>query len=346
MARRVGGKRRLIRFAVLGYGHWGPNLARNIAVSCSCRLTAICDLSSSRLDTARQKHPRVLLTEDYAGVIANPGIDAIVVATPVQSHFQLAMAAFRAGKHVLIEKPLTSTSGEALALIEESERRGLVVMVDHTYVFSPAIGAVAETIRNQELGRLWYWDSTRLNLGLIRSDTNVVWDLASHDFGILDHVIPSTPCALEVSGVIPGGGDSEHLAYVVLHFPNGFLAHIHASWISPVKVRRTVIGGSRRMLVYDDQVADKVTIHDCGFERNNDDGEVRYRREKVETVQLDTAEPLSLAVEHFAKCIAESRHPITDGEAGFRVVRLLEAADRSLQSGGRIVSLEAEGVVV
>jgi predicted dehydrogenase len=336
----------LIRIGVLGYGYWGPNVARNIAASSLCRLAAICDTSSSRMAVANRQHPGVTTTGHYRDLISDPAVDAIVVATPVQSHFELALAALRAGKHVLIEKPFTSTSEQALTLIEESERRGLILMVDHTYVFAPAIGAIAQAVRNKELGDLWYWDSTRLNLGLIRDDANVVWDLASHDFGILDHVLPFSACAVQATGMALGDGDREHLAYVTLHFPGGFIAHIHASWISPVKVRRTLIGGSRRMLLYDDDLANKVTIDDCGFARDDEDGKMRYRRGGVQTIQLDAEEPLFRAVQHFAKCVAESRRPITDGESGLRVVRLLEAADCSLESGGRVVSLDAAGVLV
>ena len=288
-----------------------------------------------------------MLTERPADVISSPGIDAIVIATPVRSHFDLAVASLRAGKHVLVEKPLTSTSEQALALMEEAEQRRLVLMVDHTYVFAPAIRAIADTVRSQELGDLWYWDSARLNLGLIRDDANVVWDLASHDFGILDHVLPIAPSALKAVGMTPRGGGREYLAHINLHYPGGFLAHIHASWISPIKVRRTMIGGSRRMLVYDDDLANKVAIHDCGFDPGSPNGDgVRYRRGEVKNIPLETAEPLFRAVEHFAMCVTESRRPITDGEAGLRIVRLLEATDESLELGGQIVSLDAEGVAV
>jgi predicted dehydrogenase len=279
-------------------------------------------------------------------VFADPGIDAVVIATPVESHFELVLAALRADKHVLVERPMARTSQGALRLIEESERRRLVLIVDHTYVFSPAIDAITQALRTQELRRLLYWDSARLNLGLVRSDVNVAWDVASHDLSILDHVLPTPPCALMATGVAPRRGGPEHLAHITLHFPDGLLAHIHASWISPFKVRRTLIGGSRRMLVYDDlETINKVVIHDCAIDCNSGEAEVHYRRSDVRAVGIGTEEPLHRAVEHFAECIAGARRPIADGEAGLRVVRLLEAVDSSLEAGRRIVSLGCGGVV-
>jgi len=288
-------------------------------------------------------HPGVELTTHCGDVIAAPHIDAVVVATPVQSHFELALAALRAGKHVFVEKPMARTSDQALSLIEESERRRLILMVDHTYVFSSAITRIAEAVRSGELGDLQSWDSTRLNLGLVRSDVNVVWDLAAHDFGILDYVLPDQPSAMAVTGMRPGGSDAEHLAYLTLHFPAGLLAHITVSWISPVKVRRTLIAGSRRTLVYDDQLAEAMTIHECGLERDGEGRSVRYRRGHVDTLPLDVVEPLSRAVDHFADCISRSERPMVDGAAGLRVVRLLEAADRALSCGGVITRLGVGG---
>jgi predicted dehydrogenase len=316
----------VVSIGLIGYGYWGPNLARNIAASKVCRLAAIADPFTSRLAAAGRAHPGVSLMPHCGDLVADPHIDAVIVATPVQSHFELAMAALGAGKHVFVEKPLARTSGQALALIEESERRRLILMVDHTYVFSTAISRIAETVRSGGLGDLQSWDSTRLNLGLVRNDVNVVWDLAAHDFGILDHVLPSPPSGLRATGMRPGGTDAEHLADVTLDFPGGLLAHIAVSWISPVKVRRTLIAGSRGRLVYDDQRADALRIHE-------------------RAVPLDSVEPLSRAVDHFAGCIARSERPMVNGEAGLRVIRLLEAADRSLSGGGRVVYLDADRVV-
>jgi predicted dehydrogenase len=317
----------LVSIGLIGYGYWGPNLARNIGASKTCRLAAIADPAPLCLAAAGRTHPGVTLLPNGGDLIADPYIDAVVVATPAQSHFELAMAALRAGKHVLVEKPLARTSDQALALIEESQRRGLVLMVDHTYVFSPAIGKIAETVQSGGLGDLQRWDSARLNLGLVRNDVNVVWDLAAHDFGILDHVLSAPPSALRATGVRPDGADAEHLAEVTLDFPGGLIAHITVSWISPIKVRRTLITGSRGTLVYDDQRADALTIHE-------------------RAVPLDAAEPLSRAIDHFAGCVSRHERPMVDGEAGLRVIRLLEAADQSLRRSGQVVSLDADRVVV
>jgi predicted dehydrogenase len=337
----------LIRVGVLGYGHWGSKLARNIAASFACELAAICDISPARVAQGRLMHPGIPLVESSAMLISDPRIDAIVIATPVQSHFELAFAALRAGKHVLVEKPMTRTSEEALALMEASERRRLVLMVDHTFLFSPAIDAISQVLRNGDLGRLLYWNSDRLNLGLVRSDVNVMWDLVSHDLAILHHLLPSSPCAIVASGMVPDPGRPEHLVHVTLRFPDGFLAHFYASWISPVKVRRTVVGGNLRTLVYDDlDAANKITIQDCSIVRDPVDTETRYHCGPIRAVETGVEEPLRRAVDHFADCIARAQRPIADAVAGLRVVRLLEAASASLAAAGRIVSVDSEGVVI
>ncbi len=335
----------MIRIGVLGYGYWGPNYARNIAASPSCELAAICDISPTRLAQARLTHPDVPLFDLSNAILADSRIDAVVIATPVRSHFSLAWSALQAGKHVLIEKPMTRTSAEAIALIEESKRQRRVLMVDHIFVFSPAVQAIAQLVREDTLGQLLYWDSERLSLGLIRHDVNVSWDLASHDLSILDHVLPASPCTVVATGRAPDRGRPEHLAHITLSYPSGLLAHIHVSWLSPIKVRRTLIGGNRRMLVYDDlEPEGKLVLHDCGI-ASDSGNEVRYHRGKTSPVKLSGGEPLFLALQHFTECVARVRQPIPDGEAGLRVVRLLEAIDVSLKRGGQDVTLDAEGAV-
>jgi predicted dehydrogenase len=333
----------LIRIGVLGHGYWGPNYSRNIAASPWCELAAICDISPARLTEARLMHPGVPLL-DWDAMLADSRIDAVVIATPVRSHFRLALAALQAGKHVLIEKPMTRSSAEAMILIEESERRHLVLMVDHIFVFSPAVQAIGKLIQEETLGRLWYWESERLNLGLARDDVNVVWDLASHDLSILDHVMADSPTTIIATGLKPHGAGLEHLSHITLGYEGGFMAHIYVSWLSPLKVRRTVIGGSRRMLVYDDlEPVAKVTLHDYGMVANS--GTTQCHRGQTSVVKTAGCEPLLLAIEHFAACVANAWRPLAGGEAGLRVVRLLEAIDAALERGGQGVALDLEGAV-
>ncbi len=276
---------------------------------------------------------------------ADTRVDAVVVSTAVDTHFEIAAGALRAGKHVLVEKPMARTGEEVLRLMDESERRRLVLMVDHTFVFSPAVCAIREALAASELGRPGYFDSMRLNLGLVRRDVNVVWDLASHDVAILHYLFPGSPSAVMVAGMSPQAGGLECLAYLTLFFPDNFIAHINVSWISPIKVRRIAIGGSQGTLLYDDlQQEDKVRIYDSGFERGVHTDEARRRHGEVRIPTLSRKEPLLGAVEHFAECIEKRAVPLADGVAALRVVRLLEAADRSLEVRGGIISLEPEGV--
>lgn len=334
----------MIRIGLVGYGYWGPNLARNATIPGLSELGAICDIASNRLLEAHRKHPEVAVTNDPKALISDPRIDAVAIATPVESHFDLALAVLRAGKHVLIEKPCTQSSEQSLRLIEESDRRGLTLMVDHTYLFSPAVDAIAAILRGEELGRLLSWDSARLDLGQVRRDVNVAWDLASHDLSIYDYVLPSPPCALSATGVALHPGRLEQIAHISLYFPGGLLVHIHVSWLSPVKVRRSAIVGSRRTLIWDDQEpTDKVRLHDSGVDWSQGDDEVYYRRGDVRSIPTHAEEPLNRAVRHFACCISDRRRPISDGMAGLRVVQQLEAIERSLKFRGQVMSLDSAG---
>ncbi len=337
----------MIRVAVVGYGYWGPNLTRNFSKAPGCELTAVCDLSVKRLVQARRAHPGAHLTTDWPRLLADPGVDAVAIATPAATHFDLALGALRAGKHVLVEKPLARTADEALALIEESERRNLVLMVDHTFVFSPSIRAIHELLTSGALGEPCYYDSVRLNLGRVRSDVNVLWDLAAHDLSILDHLLAGPPAGVLATGVARAPGGPEHMAYLTLLFPGAFIAHVHASWLSPVKTRRILIGGSRASVVYDDlEPVDKVKVYEHHLVNGSGRSDaVPHRLGEMSAPRLGTREPLRAAVEHFVECIDTARRPITDGAAGLRVVRLLEAASRSLEAGAQVVAVDMEGVV-
>lgn len=335
----------MIRIGVVGYGYWGPNLARNIRTSRAFELAAICDPCATRREKARIEYPDVAVSADWQDIIDDPEIDAVAVATPVETHFEIGVAALQAGKHTLVEKPMARTAEQAMCMLEESERGRAVLMVDHTYVFAPAIRTIRSLLSHNQLGQLWYFDSNRLNLGLVRRDVNVLWDLASHDLAILDYLLPQPPTSVMATGISPGPGQQEDLAHLTLFYPDGLIAHINVSWMSPVKVRRTLIGGSRRMLLYDDLEEDKVTVYDSGFDRGSDAANSCYRRGEVWTPPLGQSEPLLNALEHFGVCIVAGNRPETDAAAGLRVVRLLEAADRSLAEGSRIVALKAEGVL-
>ncbi len=320
----------MIRIGVLGYGYWGPKVARSIEASQRCVLAGISDLSETRLIQARASHPHVFLTRDWKELMSRRDIDAVAIAVPVRSHFETALACIIEGKHVFIEKPMTRTASEALRLVDESARRGTVLMVDHTFLFSPEVTAIRKLVQQRELGRLCSWDSHRLNWGIVRGDVNVAWDLASHDLSILDNIVSSAPCAVSAWDHSPAHGEREHMTHIALTFPDRLVANIHSSWISPTKVRHTVIGGSLGSLVYDDLAPrNKLTMRG---------------HQETRTIETTPGEPLALAVEHFAQCIEQACPAISGGAAGLRVVRLLEAVDTSLASGGRAVELE-EGVL-
>jgi predicted dehydrogenase len=325
----------LIRIGLLGYGYWGPNLARVIRASQSCELAAVADFSPARLAQAGLKYSGIQLTDRCSEVVSNPLIDAVVIATPVDSHFDLALAALSAGKHVFVEKPITQTSAEAVRLTEESERRRLVLMVDHTFLFEPAVRAISQVISAGELGRVTSWTSERTNRGVVRNDVNVVWDLAVHDFSILDYVLAASPITISAAGTASGGG-LEHAANLTLEFPECLTVCIHVDWLAQQKVRRISIQGEAGVLDYDDQEPmGKVTITSRAA--------TVAEPERARVLETEAGEPLGRAIQHFVECIVSGSRPIADGAAALRVVRVLEAADHSLQSMGRPVTLDRVG---
>jgi predicted dehydrogenase len=281
--------------------------------------------------------------------LAIPSIDAVVIATPVFTHFDLALAALQAGKHVMVEKPMTTSSEQALRLIEEAATRKLVLMVDHTFVYTGAVRKMHDLIASNELGEIYYFDSVRVNLGLFQNDVNVIWDLAVHDLSILNYVLPSQPYAVSATGIshIPGG--TENIAYMTLFFANNLIAHVNVNWLAPVKVRRTLIGGSQRMIVYDDlEPSEKIKIYDKGITLNNNSESmykmlVGYRTGDMWSPKLDMTEALHTEGLHFINCIQQGERPITDGQAGLRVVRILEAATQSMKKQGQLVELNLVG---
>jgi predicted dehydrogenase len=331
---------------VIGYGYWGPNLVRNFADLDRCTVVAVCDRDARRVAQAERRYPGLRGTTDPRALIEAPDVDAVVIATPVASHFELAHAALAAGKHVLVEKPLTTTSFEAERLIELAARRGVVLMVDHTFVYTGAVRKIRELIASGELGDIYYYDSVRINLGLFQHDVDVMWDLAVHDLSIMDYVLAAHPSAVSATGLAHVPGRPANIAYLTMFFDVPLLAHIHVNWLAPVKVRRTLIGGSRRMIVYDDlEASEKIKVYDRGISVNPSAENVYqmmvgYRAGDMWAPQLAVTEALRTEALHFLDCIERGEKPETSGAVGLRVVRLLEAATASMAQHGRLTAVE------
>jgi predicted dehydrogenase len=339
----------MIRVGVIGYGYWGPNLVRNFADQVDATVVVVCDHRSDRLTLAQRRYPAIRVTTDPLELIADPAVDAVAIATPVALHFELAMAALRAGKHVLVEKPIASTSDEAQQLIDEAARRRLVLMVDHTFVYTGAVQKMRELVVTGELGDINYYDSVRINLGLFQHDVDVLWDLAVHDLSIMDFVLPQQPIAVSATGLAHVPGRPANIAYMTMFFDGPLIAHVHASWLAPVKVRRTLLGGNRRMILFDDlETGEKIKVYDSGISVDPNPENVYqmligYRTGDMWAPKLAVTEALHVEAKHFVECVTKGTMPQSDGEAGLRVVRLLESASASLQQQGR--PMEIRGVV-
>lgn len=331
----------MIRVGVVGYGYWGPNLVRNFSACPSTQVVAIADLSDDRRAAASRAYPGVKVSAEYRDLLRNTQVDAVAISTPVSTHFPLAMEALKAGKHVLVEKPMTASSDQALRLIEEADRRHLILMVDHTFVYTGAVRKIREIIEQGSLGEIYYYDSTRVNLGLFQHDVDVIWDLAVHDLSILDFLLPQFPVAVSATGIGHVKGAAENVAYVTAFYDSALIAHLNVNWLSPVKVRRTLLGGSRQMVVYDDmESSEKVKVYDKGITIKNGPESlykmlVGYRSGDMYCPQLDVTEALRIEAQHFAECIEQTKTPVTDGFAGLRVVSVLEAATQSMKDRGR-----------
>lgn len=338
-----------ITVGVIGCGYWGPNLIRNFAENDAAELRWICDADARRLEKIARRYPSARTASDFRELLADSRLDAVVIATPVATHYAFARAALEAGKHVLVEKPFTASVREAEELIALAETRRLTLMVDHTFIYTGAVRRIKELVANGELGDLLYFDSVRINLGLFQHDVNVVWDLAPHDLSIMDHVVGRAPTALMATGSCHIEPGVENIAYVQLRFDDSMIANFHFNWLSPVKIRRTLIAGSRRMIVYDDiEPTEKVRVYDSGVDRaaaaGADEEEtyqtlVSYRTGDVWVPKLDPTEALRYVCAEFLDSIKHARPSVSDGAAGLRVVRLLEAAQTSIDKGGRWVKL-------
>ncbi len=337
-----------ITVGVIGCGYWGPNLIRNFAEAEGAELRWVCDADARRVERMARRYPSARAASDYTELLADPRLDAVVIATPVATHYPFARRALEAGKHVLVEKPFTASVREAEDLIALAERERLTLMVDHTFIYTGAVRRIKELVAGGEVGDLLYFDSVRINLGLFQHDVNVVWDLAPHDLSIMDHVVGREAVSLTATGSCHIEPGIENIAYVQLRFDDSFIANFHFNWLSPVKIRRTLIAGSRKMIVYDDiEPTEKLRVYDSGVtrtERTLDVEEtyktlVSYRTGDVWVPKLDMTEALHYVCAEFLDSARRSRPSISDGAAGLRVVRLLEAAQQSMSGGGKLVRL-------
>jgi predicted dehydrogenase len=343
--RRHNNNDELINVGVIGYGYWGPNLVRNFVGTDGCRLVAVSDLDASRLSPCRRLHPHVTTTTDSRDLIENRRIDAVVIATPPHSHFELAMTALKAGKHVMVEKPLAQTSDQVSRLIDEANRRKLILMVDHTFVYTPAVQKIRELISEGALGQIFYYNSTRASLGLFQKDINVIWDLAVHDLSIIQYILNQEPVAVSATGAAHFNGTPENMAHITLFFEGSCVAHINVNWLSPTKVRQTFIGGSRKMIVYDDvEPTEKIKVYDKGItvdlsEQTAHQLRIGYRAGDMWAPHLAASEALNVEARHFIDCVRDGTTPLTSGDSGLQVVEILEAASRSIAAQGKPIRL-------
>ncbi|HZM18546.1 MAG TPA: Gfo/Idh/MocA family oxidoreductase [Gaiellaceae bacterium] len=336
----------MIRVAVVGLGYWGPNLVRNLHEVEAAEPALVCDLRPEALATIQRRYPAVRTTTDFDDVLADDTIDAVAIATPVSSHFELAARALESGKHVFVEKPLTASSDEAIELIELADHHGLVLMPGHTFLYSPPVNMIRSLISSGELGEIYFISTSRVNLGLHQSDVSVAWDLGPHDFSILRYWLDETPShasALSRGCVIPTIPD---VAFIDLKFPSGTVAHVELSWLAPSKLRRTTIVGSRKMVVYDDTSNEPVRVFDSGVMLRDPEtfGEYKltYRTGDIVSPHMEIAEPLKLELEDFAQAILTGSTPRSSRELGLEVVRMVEAVDESLENSGARVEVGAE----
>lgn len=335
-----------MNIGVIGCGYWGPNLVRNFNALDNVRVVAVSDIRSERLDFIHKQFPAIkTLSSDANDILHAPDIDAVVVATSVSTHFQLGMEALANGKHLFMEKPFTATVEQAERLIELAEQRNLRIMVDHTFIYTGAVGTIKKFIDSGQLGEMYYFDSVRVNLGLFQHDVNVIWDLAPHDVSIMDHLIGRQPRAIAATGVAHFESDIENIAYISTYYDNNLLGHIHVNWLAPVKVRKTLVSGSKKMIIYDDmEPSEKVKIYDKGVDVIHDRNQIydiliQYRTGDMLAPQINLTEALKRVACEFYDAVNENRSPLTDGLAGLRVVRILEAANKSIRSNGRVVEL-------
>jgi predicted dehydrogenase len=336
----------MIKIGVVGYGYWGPNLVRNFSEIDDFKVTMVADLKAENLAKVQKRYPAIQTTTNMDELLKSPQVDAVAIATPVFTHFDLGMKALQAGKHLFMEKPLASNSDQAYQLVQEAQKRKLTLFVDHTFLYTGAVRKIKEVVTGGKVGKINYYDSVRINLGLFQHDINVLWDLAVHDLSIMDYILEQKPTAISATGISHVAKEPENIAYLTCFFGGNLIAHIHVNWLAPVKIRKTLIGGDRQMIVYDDlEVTEKVKIYDKGITvTDKPEGIykmiVGYRTGDVWTPQLDTAEALRYEAACFAECIQMGKPPVSDGLAGLRIVHILEAASQSMAQRGKPVDLD------
>jgi len=333
----------VVKFGVVGYGYWGPNVVRNLDQLDGSTVVAVCDKSPAARKRILKTYPHIKVVAETAELMSSTEVDAIAIVTPVWTHYELTKAALQNGKHVFVEKPFTSCTAHAEELINLAAQKNLKIMVDHTFLFTGAVKKIAQLLDEGVLGKLYYYDSTRVNLGLFQHDINVIWDLAPHDISIIDHLIKASPEAVVATGQAHLNGH-EDIAFITMYFPDKIIAHINVNWLSPVKVRTTLIGGEKKMLVWNDLEADeKIRIYDKGVDIKTPQGLynllVNYRSGDMWSPQVNRIEALSQELAYFVDCIKKNQTPSNDGVAGLRVVKMLEAATESLNKRGALVYL-------
>ena len=330
----------MLKFGVIGYGYWGPNIVRNLRSLEGCQVVGVCDQTAAARKRIAAANPDTPVFSDCNELIQSPKVDAIAVITPVWTHYELAKAALENGKHVFVEKPFTSTVAQAEELINLAAQKNLTIMVDHTFLFTGAVRKIQKLLKEGTLGKLYYYDSTRVNLGLFQHDVNVLWDLAPHDLSIMDFLLKASPEAVVATGQKHLNGH-EDVAFMTLYFPDKVIAHINVNWLSPVKVRTTLIGGEKKMLVWNDLEADeKLKVYDRGVNITSQEGVydllVHYRSGDMWAPQVEQGEALRRELGYFVDCITSGQEPFNDGHSGLRVVKILEAANESMEKRGSL----------
>jgi predicted dehydrogenase len=333
-----------MKAAVIGAGYWGPNLIRNFLAHDEIDSVVACDVDEGRLARMQKSFYGIETAANAAEVIDRTDIDIVVIATPVSTHFDLAKRVLNAGKHCFIEKPMTASAAEAEELVDLAAKKNLTLFVDHTFIYTGAVRKMKEIVSSGRLGEIYYFDSVRINLGLFQHDVNVVWDLAPHDLSIMDYLLEKRPLAVSATGTCHVGNGLEDIAYLTLTFEDNLIAHFHVNWLAPTKIRRTLIGGTKSMIVYDDtEASEKVKIYDKGIDVTTREGVydtlVQYRTGDMLSPKLNQEEALSVGTRHFIDCVLNNKQPQTDGQAGLNVVRILEASTESIHNGGRAIEL-------
>jgi len=330
----------MIKLGIIGYGYWGPNLVRNFNGNKNFRVIKVADTRHERLELIKKQYPGIISVPDSEDIFNDHEIDAVAIATPVFAHHKLAKKALLSGKHVLLEKPMTSSSQEAEELINISLSKNLSLMVDHTFLYTGAVQKIKQLIDQETIGKIKYLDSTRINLGLFQPDINVLWDLAPHDISILTHLVNEKPYSLNASGVSHTNNDLENIAFLTVNFESGFIAHFNCSWTSPVKIRLMLIGGDKKMIVFNDvEPTEKIKIYDTGYSVKTDEDKqkllVDYRTGDIFIPKTPSTEALALMAEDFAQSILKNKVPVADYKSGLSVIKILEASNESLRNHGK-----------